>query len=131
MNNRVLYASSVLAGVFGVKRSGLGTVWKRHCQGAETMAPAAAKTSAKSGPAKAAQVDFAAHNAVVNKYCAGCHNDNSKAGGLSLAGVDLAKIGQHGELGEKIRHEAPGGHDASCGYASARCQDLRHSVECD
>src|SRR5438105_9781926 len=39
---------------------------------------------------------------VVNQYCATCHNDNTKAGGMSLAAVDLAHIEQHAELAEKM-----------------------------
>ncbi len=41
-------------------------------------------------------------DAVLNKYCLGCHSDQTKAGGLSLTGVDLAKIAQKPQLGEKL-----------------------------
>ncbi len=39
---------------------------------------------------------------MVDKYCAGCHNDKVKSGGFSLNGLDLAQIGGHAETGEKI-----------------------------
>jgi hypothetical protein len=50
----------------------------------------------------AASTDAPTVDAVVNKYCLGCHSDQMKAGGLSLAGVDLTKIAQKPELGEKL-----------------------------
>ena len=69
-----------------------------------------APTKAKAAPAKAAPAkakatpatDFAAHNATMKRYCVGCHNDTAKAGNLTLASVDLAKINQNPELGEKL-----------------------------
>ena len=68
--------------------------------------PVKASTPAKatSAPKAKAPVDYAAQNAVLNKYCAGCHNDKTKDqfGGLSLTGMDLSKIGQHPDLGEKL-----------------------------
>jgi len=93
MNKRVVYVSAILVG-------GLGLTAALLAQSGTTGA-AKAKASTKTGTAKAA-TNFAAHNAVMTKYCLGCHNNNSKAGGLSLAGLDLAKIGQQGELGEKL-----------------------------
>ncbi|MFM2126223.1 MAG: hypothetical protein RL328_2674 [Acidobacteriota bacterium] len=64
-----------------------------------------ASTKAKAAPAKAKAApatDFAAHNATMKRYCVGCHNDTAKAGNLTLASVDLAKINQNAELGEKL-----------------------------
>jgi hypothetical protein len=40
--------------------------------------------------------------AMVKQYCATCHSERGKAGNLSLAGFDAAKIEQDGELTEKI-----------------------------
>ncbi len=63
---------------------------------ARSEAPkAAVKTAATANP-------LAAQSAVLNKYCLACHNDTAKTGGLSLTGMDLSKIGQHAELGEKM-----------------------------
>jgi hypothetical protein len=53
-------------------------------------------------PASKAKAGKASPNAVVNSYCLGCHNDKVKSGNLSLTGIDMAKIGQHAEVGEKI-----------------------------
>jgi mono/diheme cytochrome c family protein len=40
--------------------------------------------------------------ALVKTYCAGCHNDRTKSGELSLEHADLANIPQHPELWEKV-----------------------------
>jgi hypothetical protein len=45
---------------------------------------------------------FALQKAVLNKYCQGCHNDKLKTGGFSLEGLDLATIGKHPDIGEKM-----------------------------
>ncbi len=43
-----------------------------------------------------------AQNALVGRYCATCHSDRGKAGGLTLAHFDAAKHVENGELTEKI-----------------------------
>jgi Protein of unknown function (DUF1592)/Protein of unknown function (DUF1588)/Protein of unknown function (DUF1585)/Protein of unknown function (DUF1587)/Protein of unknown function (DUF1595)/Planctomycete cytochrome C len=40
--------------------------------------------------------------ALVRQYCAGCHSDRGKAGGLSLASFDAAAAPQHAEVAEKM-----------------------------
>jgi hypothetical protein len=42
-----------------------------------------------------------AHLAVVKQYCAGCHNDKAKIGGVSFQGVTAESIAQNPELFEK------------------------------
>ena len=44
----------------------------------------------------------AEQTALVKQYCATCHNDRSKAGQLSLASFDAAKLEDNGELTEKM-----------------------------
>jgi mono/diheme cytochrome c family protein len=39
---------------------------------------------------------------VVGQYCATCHSDRGKAGGLSLAGFDAAKVTEHPDVAEKM-----------------------------
>ena len=41
-------------------------------------------------------------NQLVGQYCAGCHSERGKAGGLVLAGFDAAKIDQHPDIAEKM-----------------------------
>ena len=44
----------------------------------------------------------AEQTALVKQYCAGCHSERGKAGGLSLAAFDAAKLEAHGETTEKM-----------------------------
>jgi cytochrome c553 len=41
-------------------------------------------------------------NAVVRRYCVGCHGDKGKSGGLSLAAFDVAHAAQNPEVAEKV-----------------------------
>ena len=50
----------------------------------------------------AAAMPADAQQALVAKYCATCHSDRGKAGGLSLAHFDATKHVENGELTEKI-----------------------------
>jgi mono/diheme cytochrome c family protein len=43
-----------------------------------------------------------ADQALVNRYCAGCHSTRTRAGNLVLAGVDVAAAGSNPELWEKV-----------------------------
>src|SRR5271165_507059 len=44
----------------------------------------------------------ASKRALLDQYCAGCHNDKLKTGGLSLAKLDVAHLGQHAQEWEKV-----------------------------
>jgi len=50
----------------------------------------------------AAQKPAAPDQAFVSKYCQGCHNDRSKAGGLSLQQLDPAQVASSPETWEKV-----------------------------
>jgi mono/diheme cytochrome c family protein len=43
--------------------------------------------------------------ALVKRYCSGCHNDTAKAGGMTLTKLDLAHPEQNPELAEKLIHQ--------------------------
>src|SRR5438132_783281 len=43
-----------------------------------------------------------AQKTFVSQYCAGCHNDTAKIGGMTLTSLDLAHPEQTAELGEKV-----------------------------
>ena len=45
---------------------------------------------------------FDAQRTFVAQYCSGCHNDNAKAGGMTLTGLDLAHPEQNADLAEKV-----------------------------
>jgi mono/diheme cytochrome c family protein len=58
--------------------------------------------SAKSQGTSAPQASGAeAQLATIKQYCAGCHNDRAKTGGVSFEGLTPESIGQHAELFEK------------------------------
>ena len=42
------------------------------------------------------------YNTTVRRYCAGCHSDKAKSGGLSLASFDVAHAAQNAEVTEKV-----------------------------
>jgi len=51
----------------------------------------------------------AAQAEVVKQYCAGCHNDRTKAGELSLAGWDVTRASAQRDLTEKMIHKLRAG----------------------
>jgi Protein of unknown function (DUF1592)/Protein of unknown function (DUF1588)/Protein of unknown function (DUF1585)/Protein of unknown function (DUF1587)/Protein of unknown function (DUF1595) len=74
---------------------------------AQRAQPAAKPTSAPPAAVKPAAIKpVAAHspdlNPVVKRYCAGCHSDKGKAGGLSLAAFDVGQAAQNAEVSEKM-----------------------------
>jgi len=40
--------------------------------------------------------------AFLNQYCAGCHNEKAKTGGLALEKLDLNQVGDQAETWEKL-----------------------------
>jgi cytochrome c5 len=46
--------------------------------------------------------DVAAKRALVDQYCVVCHNAKAKTAGLLLDELDLAHLGAHAEIGEKV-----------------------------
>jgi cytochrome c553 len=42
------------------------------------------------------------HTALVRQYCAGCHSERGKSGGLSLAAFDATAAAQHADVTEKM-----------------------------
>jgi hypothetical protein len=55
-----------------------------------------------SRPAQPAISNAASAGALVTRYCAGCHNDRLKTGGLTLEASQLDKIDAHAETWEKV-----------------------------
>src|SRR5438132_762320 len=43
--------------------------------------------------------------ALINQYCAGCHNDKLKTGGLALDKVNIENVNQNPEVWEKVLHK--------------------------
>jgi len=46
--------------------------------------------------------DASRERAIVDEYCVTCHNQRLSSGGLRLDNLDLARIGERAEIGEKI-----------------------------
>jgi hypothetical protein len=61
--------------------------------------PAAAQPSAPSAQSAAAAQE---QNALIKRYCGGCHNEKRPASGLSLAAFDVTKAGEHAAIAEKM-----------------------------
>jgi mono/diheme cytochrome c family protein len=60
--------------------------------------PPARRPAAVASPA----FDAVASRAVLDQYCVTCHNDRTKTANLSLQQLDLATVGDHPELWEKV-----------------------------
>ena len=71
---------------------------------AQKPATPTAKPAAATPPAPVAThaTLVADQNALVKRYCAGCHSDRGKAGDLSLASFDIAAAVDHAEITEKM-----------------------------
>jgi mono/diheme cytochrome c family protein len=69
---------------------------------AMALASPAAKAVVASAAATQAAAASAADQALVNRYCVGCHNARTRAGDLVLAGVDVSAAGGSPELWEKV-----------------------------
>ena len=73
------------------------------------QAPRAERPAQKSGPKAAATsvsvapaVDVSAPRAVLDQYCVTCHNQKLKTANLLLDQLDLAHLGNHADIGEKV-----------------------------
>jgi mono/diheme cytochrome c family protein len=102
--NRVLVGTGILCVAVA---TGLLSAERPTAELQAAPAPPAAAPARQSGqsPAPMTSRGPAAvqdHNAVVKQYCAGCHNERSKAGGLVLADFDMAKVTDHAAVGEKM-----------------------------
>ena len=83
-------------------------------EGAEREAaqssPAAVATRAQSpAPATTSATAGLPDQALVQKYCATCHNDRARTGGVSFEGVSVAEAGTHSEIWEKALVKLRGG----------------------
>jgi hypothetical protein len=70
----------------------------------------------------------AAQTALANKYCAGCHNDKLKSGGMSLAKFDFAHPEQNADLSEKIIRKLIAGRMPPAGLPKPDTNELRSFV---
>ncbi|HKF65432.1 MAG TPA: DUF1592 domain-containing protein, partial [Vicinamibacterales bacterium] len=68
------------------------------------MAVVSAQSGPSAPPAKVpiTPADAAGQRAIINQYCVTCHNARLKTANLLLDQVDLATLGEHPDVGEKI-----------------------------
>ena len=68
------------------------------------QAPKPAAATAAPRPTPAHTVSAADQNALIKRYCLGCHNEKRKdnAGGLTLEAFDVAKAADHAAVAEKV-----------------------------
>jgi mono/diheme cytochrome c family protein len=71
-----------------------------------TPKPAVSHSQAPAAPsAPSSMLDADAQTALVKQYCATCHSERGKAGGLSLASFDAAKAVESPVVAEKVIHK--------------------------
>ena len=75
-----------------------------HAQTAAPAAPSTAPKPAAAHPQATLTTTFTAadQTALVAQYCASCHSERGKAGGLSLAGFDASTASEHADVAEKM-----------------------------
>ena len=81
---------------------------EQAAEGGRAQSPAAppkgalAGPSTKLGPAASTAMSPESQNQLIAQYCATCHSERGKAGGLTLAGFDTANVEQHPDVAEKM-----------------------------
>src|SRR5215211_2413940 len=75
---------------------------------AKPAAASPASTGARVAPVAAPRAVLP-DQALVQKYCATCHNDRAKTGGVSFDGIDPAQASAHAELWERALLKLRGG----------------------
>src|SRR5215813_10662303 len=63
---------------------------------------AMAQRAPGSGPTAVTTMTVDAQNALVAQYCATCHNDKTRSGGMTLTSLNLARPDQNPDLAEKV-----------------------------
>jgi hypothetical protein len=90
----------VLCGAVALSVAGTTTYAQRAAQQAPAPRMATSHPPTGAGPEEVATP--AAQTALVKQYCAGCHSDRGKAGGLSLAAFDASAIAENPQVAEKM-----------------------------
>jgi hypothetical protein len=96
------------------------------------QAQSASKTVPESAAPIPGSADAGAEQALLSKYCMGCHNARTKSGEFVLEGLDLAKASDHAEEWEKVVRKLRGGLMPPAGRArpdEATYTRLRTSIE--
>src|SRR5688572_10133615 len=67
--------------------------------------------------AAAPAADVAAQRALIDRYCVTCHNTKAKTANLMLDQLDLAHLGEHAEIAEKVVRKLRAGMMPPTGYS--------------
>jgi Protein of unknown function (DUF1592)/Protein of unknown function (DUF1588)/Protein of unknown function (DUF1587)/Protein of unknown function (DUF1585)/Protein of unknown function (DUF1595) len=86
----------ILVALVGIVSAGVSAETQ---QTASRRGTAVSPLAASHGPAP---LSAKAQNDLVARYCATCHSERGKAGGLTLASFDAARLEEHGEVAEKM-----------------------------
>src|SRR4051812_32224559 len=89
----------------------VASVLAAHLRAAQApVASSATDRSARSTqPVATVPAQAAEYRALLDKYCVACHNERLKTGGLALEKTDLARVGAHAEVLEKVLRKVRGG----------------------
>src|SRR5688572_7560579 len=98
----IAFALSTFALVFIVRLDGQSGARQPARTNAPAPAPATAAAPRPAPRAQAAAAAVATQRALLDRYCVTCHNERVKTANLSLQGLDLATVGDHAELWEKV-----------------------------
>jgi hypothetical protein len=69
--------------------------------------PQAARSGMQATPVP--QGAAAGHRTTLDRYCVSCHSDRLKTGGLTLEGLDLARLSDHKDVWEKVIRKVDSG----------------------
>ena len=75
--------------------------------------PTTALPPASSVPALGPTADARSPQAVIDRYCGGCHNARTKSGNFVLEALDVARAGDDEEAWEKVVRKLRGGSHAA------------------
>ena len=106
MNTRLLAAGCVAAMSVALVSGQSGqTARQSNSSSNPVVTPGRAGSSAQASNIKSqssAAPDVAKQRALIDQYCVGCHNARAKTANLMLDQLDLANLGAHAEIGEKV-----------------------------
>jgi mono/diheme cytochrome c family protein len=87
------------------------------CVAAMSVVFASGQSVRLSKPEPAPAANVAAQRALIDRYCVTCHNTKAKTANLMLDQLDLAHLGEHAEIAEKVVRKLRAGMMPPTGYS--------------
>ena len=87
----------------------LGDRWSEGQAQSAPPAPAPSRVEGAASAQAAAAAPVSPQRTLINQYCAACHNEKLKSGGLTLTALNLDAPGQSAEVAEKVIRKLRGG----------------------